>query len=182
MTGSGLRLCRCENLVNLMYEVWWWKHDIFKMKISSNFSLWQKKHEIIFLFVCLFVCCGFVYYLFPASYSFYLFVVIFVFRLFVLAVFSSCFLVLLSACRSSDSAPAGSPRLCLDSPSEHDAPPAASKRRRCIRIWRLFVGCNLRRRAVNLNTSRQISLWSEAFSHILAAEPRNVSNDPVIIR
>jgi len=59
---------------------------------------------------------------------------------------------------------------------------SGSKRRRCSRIWCVFVGCNLRRRSVNLNTSRQISLWSEAFSHILAVEPQNVSNDPVIIR
>lgn len=38
------------------------------------------------------------------------------------------------------------------------------------------------RRAVNLNASRQISFSSEAFSHILAADPKNVSDDPAIIR
>lgn len=45
-----------------------------------------------------------------------------------------------------------------------------------------LCGRNLRRCSVNLNTSPQIYLWSAAFSHILAAEPWNVSNDPVIIR
>lgn len=38
------------------------------------------------------------------------------------------------------------------------------------------------RRAVNLNASRRISFSSEAFSHILAADPKNVSDDPAIIR
>ncbi|KAM7375651.1 hypothetical protein PAMP_005442 [Pampus punctatissimus] len=37
-------------------------------------------------------------------------------------------------------------------------PQSTSKSRRCNRISGLFVGCNLRRRSVNLNTSRQISL------------------------
>lgn len=86
MTGSRLRLCRCENLINLMYEVWWWKHDIFKMKISSNFSLWQKKHEIIFLFVVvLFIIC------FPPHIYLLLFLFsVFLFWQFFLVVFLFC--------------------------------------------------------------------------------------------
>lgn len=93
MTGSGLRLCRCENLVNLMYEVWWWKHDIFKMKISSNFSLWQKKHEIIFLFVCLFVVVLFIICFPPHILSIYLLLFlfsVFLFWRFFLVVFLFC--------------------------------------------------------------------------------------------
>lgn len=69
------------------------------------------------------------------------------FRLFVV------FLVLLPACHEPDS---------ISAPTTNMThllwPQSTSKRRRWIRIWCLIVSHNLRHRAMNLNTSRQIFL------------------------
>lgn len=136
--------------------------------------------NVFLLFLILFYSFLFVVYL--SNWSF-ICVVIFkdlfpLICVFIFSLVSLCFIIFLSVGLSGF----GLSRLVsapvAGTQAGHGAPPAASGRLKAPLLCG-FRGCL---RAVNLNTSRQISLWSEAFSLFWAAEPRNVSNDPGIIR